>query len=248
MGGLGEIRCWKLLSELSSALKHVHSHHILHLDVKPSNILITRSGSLKLADFGMSTISNPSGHAADLSPALPMLGSDGAFTWSETEDQDGRDGAERKMETVPSPIVDREVEGDREYLCPEALGEGAIGREADVFSLGIMVLEAALNVVLPSNGDGWVKLRNDDFSDLAEHYIARAREDAKLVADDGRPVVSDNLLSCIKGMMAPDPAKRWTVDDVRGMKEMKAATALMEEKKLGPACVEEDGGMLHEVL
>lgn len=123
--GLGEARVWKTLIELSSGLRHVHNHNVLHLDLKPSNILITRTGSLKIADFGMSTISCPEGHAADLSPALPSTGNDGAFVWSDNKQVGG---------FVPSPIMDREVEGDREYLSPEALGDGQVGREADVFS------------------------------------------------------------------------------------------------------------------
>jgi mitosis inhibitor protein kinase SWE1 len=118
-GGLGEARVWKTLVELSSALAHVHSHNLLHLDVKPSNILITSAGSLKLADFGMSTITNAEGRAADLSPALPQL-EDGEFVW-------------REEGTMPSPVIDREIEGDREYLCPEALGDEPVGRPADVY-------------------------------------------------------------------------------------------------------------------
>lgn len=122
--GLDEARVWKTLSELSSGLQHIHSHNVLHLDIKPSNILITRIGSLKIADFGLSTISSPEGHAADLSPALPSAGKDGGFVWHEASF--GVAG--------PSPILDREVEGDREYLSPEALGDGQVGREADLFS------------------------------------------------------------------------------------------------------------------
>ena len=36
-----------------SALVHLHSHHILHRDVKPSNLYVTREGRVQLADFGL---------------------------------------------------------------------------------------------------------------------------------------------------------------------------------------------------
>ena len=140
-GGLGEARAWKTLVELSGGLAHIHANNFLHLDLKPSNVLIASDGSLRIADFGMSVISGTNGHAEALSPALPTPDGDGAFVWS--------DHSDTTMSLVPSPILDRDIEGDREYLSPEALADGPMGREADVYSLGILLLEAALNVVLP---------------------------------------------------------------------------------------------------
>jgi hypothetical protein len=43
-----------LLQQLLSALEFVHSHYLLHRDVKLSNLLYTSDGQLKLADFGLS--------------------------------------------------------------------------------------------------------------------------------------------------------------------------------------------------
>lgn len=58
-----------------------------------------------------------------------------------------------------------DVEGDREYMAPEML-RGKAGQAADVFSLGLMTLEAAANVVLPDNGPTWIALRSGDLSEV----------------------------------------------------------------------------------
>ncbi|KAG6041751.1 hypothetical protein E4U41_002178 [Claviceps citrina] len=58
-----------------------------------------------------------------------------------------------------------DVEGDREYMAPEILN-GKTGKSADVFSLGLMTLEAAANVVLPENGPTWIALRSGDLSEV----------------------------------------------------------------------------------
>jgi len=40
------------------ALEHAHSHDIVHRDLKPANILLTNSGEVKVADFGLARSSN----------------------------------------------------------------------------------------------------------------------------------------------------------------------------------------------
>ncbi|KAI6218152.1 Protein kinase domain-containing protein [Aphelenchoides fujianensis] len=61
-GQVPEARVWDVLLDLLRALAYLHSHSILHLDVKPENILIDANGVAKLSDFGMAfdlTTDNP---------------------------------------------------------------------------------------------------------------------------------------------------------------------------------------------
>ncbi|TMQ14851.1 MAG: serine/threonine protein kinase, partial [Deltaproteobacteria bacterium] len=46
--------------EIVRALDFAHSHNVVHRDVSPSNILISRAGEVKIADFGIATA--PSSH------------------------------------------------------------------------------------------------------------------------------------------------------------------------------------------
>lgn len=50
-----------LAEALCSALKYAHENGVLHLDIKPANILIDRRGHIKLTDFGMSTLTSAAG-------------------------------------------------------------------------------------------------------------------------------------------------------------------------------------------
>ena len=65
------------------------------------------------------------------------------------------------------PLEDKsfENEGDREYIAPEIISDCTYDYKADIFSLGLMIVEIAANVVLPDNGNAWHKLRSGDLSD-----------------------------------------------------------------------------------
>lgn len=44
---------WGYLCDLLLALRHLHTGGFTHMDLKPANVFVTRSGRLKLGDFGL---------------------------------------------------------------------------------------------------------------------------------------------------------------------------------------------------
>ena len=50
--GLGEVEAKKLFKQILGAVRHCHQSGVCHNDLKPNNILLTKEGVVKLADFG----------------------------------------------------------------------------------------------------------------------------------------------------------------------------------------------------
>jgi hypothetical protein len=56
-GAVEEEAVWRLLADLLSALSAAHKASILHLDIKPANVLLDGNGGYVLTDFGVSQAS-----------------------------------------------------------------------------------------------------------------------------------------------------------------------------------------------
>ncbi len=62
-----------VFSAVADALDFAHDNGVLHLDIKPANILINRDGRVKVADFGMAAISTVMGHGASVGGTIGYM-------------------------------------------------------------------------------------------------------------------------------------------------------------------------------
>ncbi|KAJ4960610.1 hypothetical protein NE237_020520 [Protea cynaroides] len=89
-GPYSEYLSANILKQLISVIKYCHQKGVVHRDIKPDNILLTSSGKMKLADFGLAVKFSKGQRLTGLVGSLPCLApevllgdySDKADIWS----------------------------------------------------------------------------------------------------------------------------------------------------------------------
>ncbi|CAO2824544.1 unnamed protein product [Amaranthus hypochondriacus] len=71
--GLGEGSARRFLRDIVSGLMYLHSHNIVHMDIKPQNLLVTCSGTVKIADFSVSQVFEGDNDELHRSPGTPVI-------------------------------------------------------------------------------------------------------------------------------------------------------------------------------
>ncbi|XP_076007758.1 membrane-associated tyrosine- and threonine-specific cdc2-inhibitory kinase [Genypterus blacodes] len=92
-------------------------------------------------------------------------------------------------------VKDDQQEGDARYMAPELL-QGVYGPAADVFSLGVSILELACNIEVPNGGEGWQQLRQGS---LPSEFTS---------------ALSVELQTVLRMMLAPEPTHRASVSQL----------------------------------
>ncbi|XP_045827994.1 serine/threonine-protein kinase GRIK1-like isoform X1 [Trifolium pratense] len=70
---LGEETARRYLRDIVSGLMYLHAHNIVHGDIKPDNLLITRHGTVKIGDFSVSQAFEDDNDMLRRSPGTPVF-------------------------------------------------------------------------------------------------------------------------------------------------------------------------------
>ncbi|CAH0561882.1 unnamed protein product [Brassicogethes aeneus] len=132
---MSEEMCWNILYDICQALAFLHDKDLLHLDVKPGNILL-KQGHFKLADFGL---------LVDLKKIPEPFRNNAKLTGE----------AKKEVRNCLSTLSD----GDSKYLAAEVL-DTVYTTGCDIFGLGITILECSADLDLPEHGPLWHQIRH----------------------------------------------------------------------------------------
>lgn len=120
--GMAFRRAWSYFQQLLGALASTHSIGVVHLDVKPSNVLIRRDGLVKLTDFGIarSSFAQPSSLVSMLAP--------GTGVYMSPEQVLGQ-AVDARSDLYSAAIVLYEMLCGRPPFLPDGRGELAVRQD-----------------------------------------------------------------------------------------------------------------------
>ncbi len=229
-GSLNEESTRWVVGEIIETICYIHSSGFVYSDIKPENILITRSGHIKLVDFGAARPVSQQGRDVLYRSYLSLrkLRNGGWRTTIESADvnkysqdnvdsisdeyNDKMNGVEEDERSACAELLQR-VEGTAAYLPPEvARGCGRPGFPADAWALGCLMLQC-LSGRPPILGD----ISDDDHVTLS-HVVRFAMDEEQGLKNalSHLPVEVSSAARCLATSLLntdPSPGNRITIED-----------------------------------
>lgn len=137
---IGEVLDWGM--EIASGLSAAHASGVVHRDLKPDNIFVTKGGRIKILDFGLARL--------DLSKAA---------------------SPDSNTITIQQRTDPGQVLGTAAYMSPEQVRGDSADARSDIFALGLVLYEMATSrraFQKPTAAETMTAILNEDPSALSQ--------------------------------------------------------------------------------
>jgi len=165
--------------QVALGLQHAADKGMVHRDIKPQNLMVSRKGQVKILDFGLARLAHNEAEEETLQLRRPAFGA----------------GKQQVNLAVTSP---NQVMGTPDYLSPEqARNSHEVDPRSDIYSLGCTLF------FLLTGRPPFIASTT-----LIDKLLAHTEEDPPPI-HDARPEVSEALAAVLAKMMAKKPADRY---------------------------------------
>ncbi len=216
--GMDKAHKLRIAEQLARVLKMAHAKGIVHRDLKPSNVLVTRSGEIKVLDFGLSRFIEPKieeiaeqalqvektqtlDPLEELTPPV-----DRTLTGPGDKTEAGSSQGTPSQPEGYIPTRRGKVMGTPLYMSPEQAQGEIAGPASDLYSFGL-ILQELFTEQLPYN-------ETDSTTKLIE--MAKAGETVPVSG------VSSDLVSLINRLKSLEPDARPTaVETIERLRQVR---------------------------
>jgi serine/threonine protein kinase/WD40 repeat protein len=115
----------RVFAAIADAIQYAHQAGVIHRDLKPGNVLVSKTAAVKVLDFGVSGVTEGVGHSAG------SASSSGSRLLLASE-----------MAAMSLPSLGNSVVGTVPYMSPEQFdGTRSVDTRSDLYSIGVMLYE-----------------------------------------------------------------------------------------------------------
>jgi len=184
---------------VSGALTYAHKNGVLHLDVKPANILINHEGQVKLADFGLARLSQ-AGRSGTAKHGRAVAGTKGYMPLEQLRGDEVSEATDQwALAAVLYELLSDEYpyygEVARKKVTTESLLRAQEASEVALLDLGSVVLNGIFTRALSRNPDA----RFDSVDDFAKALLPELGD--KAAASAGKK----ELRACVAELTSDEP-------------------------------------------